>query len=532
MVEGSGSLPAEALGTGDAARQRRGTAVSSSWSTGLALGLLVRFKNLQAWIMAGNTSSSTSNAMSKVDRNTVKAHVLKLFKSEKVKLQTLLSSVQGRLCLTADLWTSLAIDGYLTITAHFVDSEWRLRKKITNFCHMLPPHNGVALADKILSCSVLCSHQVQDGLKAIDPSVIKVHDCIKYIKGSSARKERFLECVAQVGLRGSRRGLRQDVPTRWNSTYLMLDSALYYRRALMNLGLSDNDCKLCPVADEWAKIEKITKFLGYFYEVTWLFSGTKYPTSNLFFPKVFIVQHSIQEAMMDHDSFMRRMGMEMNLKFEKYWSDYSLILGIAVVMDPRFKMQFVEWAYDKLYGPDSSQLEVFNDTLSSLFDAYVEKSFDHNDSNNSIDEGSSQAQGDHSLLEAFDNAYKIGSSSSMKTELSKYLDEVRLERKQELDVLSWWKMEQIRYPILFHLARDVLTIPISTIASESAFSIGGRVLDQYRSSLLPDTVQALLCTRDWIFGNKEKERAELEDLTEDVFDLTLQDRSGEGESRN
>ncbi|XP_062013053.1 zinc finger BED domain-containing protein DAYSLEEPER-like [Rosa rugosa] len=149
-----------------------------------------------------------------------------------------------------------------------------------------------------------------------------------------------------------------------------------------------------------------------------------------------------------------------------------------------------------------------------------------------MDEGSSQAQGDHSLLEAFDNAYKIGSSSSMKTELSKYLDEARLERKQELDVLSWWKMEQIRYPILFHLARDVLTIPISTVASESAFSIGGRVLDQYRSSLLPDTVQALLCTRDWIFGNKEKERAELEDLTEDVFDLTLQDRSGEGESRN
>ncbi|KAM5583930.1 zinc finger BED domain-containing protein DAYSLEEPER-like [Rosa sericea] len=134
--------------------------------------------------------------------------------------------------------------------------------------------------------------------------------------------------------------------------------------------------------------------------------------------------------------------------------------------------------------------------------------------------------------QAFDNAYKIGSSSSIKTELSKYLDEARLERKQELDVLSWWKMEQIRYPILFHLARDVFTILISIVASESAFSIGGRVLDQYCSSLLPDTVQALLCTRDWIFGNKEKERAELEDLTEDIFDLTLQDRSGEGESRN
>ncbi|PRQ21335.1 hypothetical protein RchiOBHm_Chr7g0238051 [Rosa chinensis] len=33
-------------------------------------------------------------------------------------------------------------------------------------------------------------------------------------------------------------------------------------------------------------------------------------------------------------------------------------------------------------------------------------------------------------------------------------------------------------------------------------------------------------------SGSEKERAELEDLTENVFDLTLQDRSGEGESRN
>ncbi|TXG72906.1 hypothetical protein EZV62_001485 [Acer yangbiense] len=94
-------------------------------------------------------------------------------------------------------------------------------------------------------------------------------------------------------------------------------------------------------------------------------------------------------------------------------------------------------------------------------------------------------------FEDFDICYKE-SSVSMKTEIHKYFDDERLDRKKELDVLTWWKGQQTRYPILSHLACDVLTIPISTVASESAFSIGGRVLDQYRSSLSPDTVQALM----------------------------------------
>jgi hypothetical protein len=48
------------------------------------------------------------------------------------------------------------------------------------------------------------------------------------------------------------------------------------------------------------------------------------------------------------------------------------------------------------------------------------------------------------------------------------------------------------------LARDVLAIPISTVASESAFSTGGRVLDDFRTSLTPFMVEAIICTQDWL----------------------------------
>ena len=47
------------------------------------------------------------------------------------------------------------------------------------------------------------------------------------------------------------------------------------------------------------------------------------------------------------------------------------------------------------------------------------------------------------------------------------------------------------------------------MASESAFSAGGRVLDDYRSSLKEDMVEILVCGGDWIRANK---RAELQTL--------------------
>jgi hAT family C-terminal dimerisation region len=67
------------------------------------------------------------------------------------------------------------------------------------------------------------------------------------------------------------------------------------------------------------------------------------------------------------------------------------------------------------------------------------------------------------------------------TELDIYLAESRLESDSNFDILTYWKENQARFPVLAAMARDILCIPITTVASESSFSIGGRILNKWRS---------------------------------------------------
>jgi hypothetical protein len=73
----------------------------------------------------------------------------------------------------------------------------------------------------------------------------------------------------------------------------------------------------------------------------------------------------------------------------------------------------------------------------------------------------------------------------------------------QFDILSWWKVNQVKYPILSLLARDVLVVQVSTVASESAFSSSGRIVSKFCSSLEPEVVQALVCTKDWNIASRK-----------------------------
>ncbi|KAJ4958512.1 hypothetical protein NE237_025623 [Protea cynaroides] len=104
-----------------------------------------------------------------------------------------------------------------------------------------------------------------------------------------------------------------------------------------------------------------------------------------------------------------------------------------------------------------------------------------------------------------------------KSQLDYYLEEPKLpfdDKYRQFDVLAYWRQNGSKYPDVARMAKDVLSIPVSTVASESAFSAGGRVIDKYRSKLLPSNAEALICLRDWMFDIDF--RAEPVDDAEDV----------------
>ncbi|CAN1235014.1 Putative AC transposase [Linum perenne] len=80
-------------------------------------------------------------------------------------------------------------------------------------------------------------------------------------------------------------------------------------------------------------------------------------------------------------------------------------------------------------------------------------------------------------FELFLTQRKKARTTAVVTELDNYLNEDVLFRSSDFDILIWWKLSRLKYPILQAIARDVLAIPVTSVAFESTFSSGGRLLN-------------------------------------------------------
>ncbi|CAG8522391.1 21445_t:CDS:2, partial [Racocetra persica] len=81
-------------------------------------------------------------------------------------------------------------------------------------------------------------------------------------------------------------------------------------------------------------------------------------------------------------------------------------------------------------------------------------------------------------------------------EVNRYLDEPIAMK--DINILEWWKHNKGWFPNLSAMAQDFLAIPATSITSEQMFSCAGRIIDDNRASLDPNTIAALICQKNWL----------------------------------
>jgi hypothetical protein len=498
-----------------------------------------------------------------VDVDTMEGEVYAVYQKEKENLLQSFSTMPGRISLTIGLWTTSQTLGYVSLAGQFIDSEWKMHRRMLSFMMVSSPHSENALSeaislslsdwnmkDKLFTITLdneCSSHDIysanlrdhlsnknnlmlkgqlfvvrcyahilnavaQDVIASIHGVVYSIRESIKFIKASSAREEKFAEIALQLEI-PSTKTLCLDVTTQWNTTYLMLLAALDYKQTFTTLETCDDNYNEAPSAEDWKKVEAACNYLKLLYDSAHSIMAAANPTANIFFHEAWKLQLELANGTGHEDPTFSSIAKDMHERFDKYWKDCSLVLAIAVVMDPRFKMKLVEFSYSKIYGAEAAKyVKVVNDAVHELYKeyvaqplpltpAYVEQGEGNNGPANANNSQGPPASTGDGLLDFDMYLSEIQSSQPSKSELEQYLDESLTPRIQEFDILNWWKLNTVKFPTLSKMARDILAIPMSMVSSGSSIfsaGTGSHMLDDYRSSLRPEIVEALVCAKDWL----------------------------------
>ncbi|XP_031268671.1 zinc finger BED domain-containing protein RICESLEEPER 1-like [Pistacia vera] len=356
----------------------------------------------------------------------------------------------------------------------------------------------------------------------MDDSIFRTRVAVRYVRSSPTRLMRFKECMEKEKIE-SKNHLVLDIETRWNPTYLMLDAAIKFQKAFDLLEIdyskykdelsSGHKSRGLPTYSDWEYARYLLPFLKIFYDATVCVFDSFYVTGNEYMREIYDIGMKISEWSHSHDLNLSSTAVRMKGKFDKYWSNVdniNIMLFIAVVLDPRDKLEYVDWVIGESYdafATDKLKKKVM-ETLLSLFNHYdlckvarglTTQSSQQSPSASALDDCDVDIDPQEYMRVKFKKRKARNQANQPKSKLDEYLvDDLEDDNDKTFDLLKWWKMNSTKYQVLSLMARDVLTMHNSIVASELAFSTGGHVLDPFRSSLTTKMVEALICTQDWI----------------------------------
>ncbi|KAK8491182.1 hypothetical protein V6N13_076333 [Hibiscus sabdariffa] len=128
-------------------------------------------------------------------------------------------------------------------------------------------------------------------------------------------------------------------------TYDMLVAACELKQVFLCLETSFPDYNIALSMDDWKQIEILCTYLKLFLDAVSILTAQTYLTACAFYHEVSKVQLELTHGSKCNDPFISNLTKPLKEKFDRYWGDCCLVLGIAVVMDPMFKMKLVEFSF-------------------------------------------------------------------------------------------------------------------------------------------------------------------------------------------
>ncbi|XP_039134230.1 zinc finger BED domain-containing protein RICESLEEPER 2-like [Dioscorea cayenensis subsp. rotundata] len=360
----------------------------------------------------------------------------------------------------------------MVLTAHFIDHNWRLQKRVINFVRLPPPRHGVEITDCIFKClkewgienkvftisvdnassndvaiqilkdtfsrtkRLLCGEKlfhvrccvhilnlmVQDGISEIEEIIEDIHESVKFINQSEARLKSFSDIVQQLQL--PERKLILDCKTRWNSTFEMLSVAKKFKDVFPMFKDRTILYQCFPCPEDWEKVEKIYEILEVFNAITKIIFGSDYPTSNLFLNEVYHVKMLLDERANDEDEFIQAMIGKMKAKFDKYWGKCNLLMSVAAVLDPRCKMRVVDFTFSRMYSDREAKENIakVREALHEIYEEYV-REYQHGNEHSG-----------ETPMHNNDDVSNNGKDSSGWSEFSSYVKSIEKASPQQSDL--------------------------------------------------------------------------------------------------
>nr|GEW48007.1 hypothetical protein [Tanacetum cinerariifolium] len=221
------------------------------------------------------------------------------------------------------------------------------------FLYVPCPHTSEVLTNVLMEA--LMEWNVDTKLSTITLDTFSTNDKLIDMMKDKLHSSPLIKDGAYVHMRCCAHILNLIVKVGFGVIKVAIDNtALMYKDVFTRLKQRDPHYKTLPRPLEWENARVVCKKLEVFHNVTAIFSGTRYLTTKLYFPKVCDIRLKLNEWLVSPNQLVSNMSPKMIENFDEYWGATHELMVVADVFDPRSKMEMIEFYFPLIYPDDSA----------------------------------------------------------------------------------------------------------------------------------------------------------------------------------